>query len=320
LFEPGFRDMEDQASGLRRLLGTAPLKVLALAGGGAGAGATTIAASLAAALAATGAEVLLVDENANHGNIADQLGVCIRFELIHALTGERTLQQVVRRASPALSRLCLLAAARGARELALGGRNASGTLAERLRAIGPAPDYVIIDSADGSVSRLIHADEATIDPVVVVGASREAIKAGYALIKNLSRETGAGEFRVVVNRVQNEAEARAIFSNIAGVARRHAGVVLEYLGWMPNDPQVRLARSAQRTVNEAFPLSAAAVAARRLAHLVRYGTQALQPSNRADAPAAERRGTHHAIHSGLAGYVGAPLNGHPRGAVVPSFS
>jgi flagellar biosynthesis protein FlhG len=271
-----FGGMPDQAAGLRQLLGGAPLRAIALAG----AGATTLTANLAVALGMGGADVVVVDENANHGNVADQLGVATRCELLHALNGERALHEVMAAASHGVR---LLPAARGVRELEASGDDAAfSTLAACLRTAPPPPDLILIDSASGGVSRLLRqanaACQAHCETVIVCGASHDAITSAYGLIKAAARDFGETRFRVIVNRARSQAEAEGIFRNMAAVAAKHAGASLQLLGWMPNQPHLKHARSARRSVIEMFPASASAVALRELAQRLRDGTVAPQDS------------------------------------------
>jgi flagellar biosynthesis protein FlhG len=261
-YSSGFGATQDQAAGLRRLLGHTPLRVAAVAGPGA----TTLTVNLAAALGAAGMDVLVVDENASHGNVADQLGLGTRYELLHALHGDRSLQDAICEAAPGVS---VLPAARGAREL----RRAAhpGKLSDCMRGAGRAPDLVLVDSACGGVSRLLR-DTAAGITAIVAGARHSQITAAYSLIKNAARAAGDGRFQIIVNRAGDASEAEAIFRNMSAVAAKHLGVELEYLGWMPNHPQFKLARAARRSVIDAFPAGEAAAAVRRLAQRLREVT------------------------------------------------
>jgi flagellar biosynthesis protein FlhG len=245
----------DQAAGLRRLLGPAPLRVAACAGPGA----TTLAVNLAAALGVAGMDILIVDENANHGNVADQLGLGTRYELVHALHGDCVLRDAICEAAPGVS---VLAAARGARELKRAAH--PERLNDCMREAGCAPDLVLVDSAGGGVSQLLRGTAACIT-AIVAGPSHRQITAAYSLIKNAARAAGDSRFQIIVNRASDAAEAAAIFCNMSEAAARHIGVELEMLGWLPNHPQFKLARAARRSVIDAFPAGSAAAAVRELA-------------------------------------------------------
>jgi flagellar biosynthesis protein FlhG len=281
--------MQDQAAGLRRLLGKAPLRAVALAGDGA----TTLAASLADALAAGGMDVLVIDENANNGNVADQLGVNTRLELMHVLSGERTLRDVICESE---SGVRVLSAARGARELQ---RDAGHGMSERLREAGIIPDLLLIDSASGGVSRLMQ-QPARCDSVIVAGAAHDSITAAYGLIKNAVRDFGDSRFQIVINRARNAAEAEAIFLNMSAVARKHAGARLEFLGWLPNDAQVRQARAMRSSVVAAFPTGAAAVAARSLAERLKNRSHGDEPEDMISAAIPFSGGGHEPALAGAA--------------------
>jgi len=251
----GFGGTVDQAEGLRRLLGHAPLRVTAFAGPGA----TTVTVNLAAALGAGGMDVLVVDENASHGNVADQLGLGTRYELVHALHGDCTLQDAICEAAAGVN---VLPAARGTRELKRAVHPAS--LNERMREAGHNPDMVLVDSAAGCVSQLLRGTAAC-TATIVTGPRHSEITAAYSLIKNAARAAGDSRFQIIVNRASDGGEAAAIFRNMAAVAASHIGVELELLGWLPNHPQFKLARAARRSVIDAFPAGNAAAAVRELA-------------------------------------------------------
>jgi flagellar biosynthesis protein FlhG len=308
--------MLDQAAGLRRLLGKAPLRAIALAG----AGATTLTVNLASALGAAGMDVLVVDENTNHGNVSDQLGLSTRYELVHALNGDCQLQDAI---CEAAAGVCVLPAARGARELAR--VTNPGRLKDCMRQAGPAPDLLLIDSASGGVSRLLRG-AATCETVIVAGAAHNAITRAYGLIKNAAQEFGDGRFQVVVSRVRDAAEAEAIFRNMAEVARRHIGVELEFLGWLPNAPQFRLARAAQRSVIDAFPAGTAAAAIRTLAQRLRSGRATASAAIDFSSQAVATNGNSRdlcpvaAIQGHAGSLVGSLVNTQPRHAAAAVFS
>jgi flagellar biosynthesis protein FlhG len=302
--------MLDQAAGLRRLLGKAPMRAIALAG----AGATTLTVNLAAALGAAGMDVLVVDENANHGNVADQLGLGTRYELLHALNGDCQMQDAICEAGTGVN---VLPAARGARELA---RVANpGRLQDCMRQAGPAPELMLIDSAIGGVSRLLRG-AANCETVIVAGAAHSAITTAYGLIKNAAREFGNGRFQIIVNRARDADEAGAIFGNMAEVAHKHIGVELEMLGWLPNAPQFRLARAAQRSVIDAFPAGTAASAIRGLAQRLRAGCAAAETDFSSQVVATDGDSRFLYPAAAIQGHAGSLVNTQPRHAAAAVFS
>lgn len=250
----------DQAEGLRRLLGKSVPRIFTVVSAHAGVGKTALVVNLAAAIARGGAEVLVLDENAQLGNINDALGLRTRYDLLHALHGEKRLADVTVRASAGFA---VLPAARGVREMA----RASAWRDERVAAVGRVPrvDVLLADTAPGGASALLAPGPATHEVIVVLAGGKAAVTETYGLIKLLHRDHGTRRFRIVVSRVRGDGEARAIFDNVAAVAQRYLGAGLDFLGAISNDPAISRATERHCTVFEASPDAPAAAEFRALA-------------------------------------------------------
>lgn len=218
---------DDQAAGLRRLFGTRPPQVVAFASGHSACGRTTLVVQTAAALAAAGHGVVIIDEQVSSDSAVAAYGMTARYDLMHALSGERSLRQVMLQAAPLVR---ILPAARAAHEL----DNIDGAAAMHLTAclneLQRGAAFVLIDCAvrkQGHLSRLAVAAR---HMAVVVAAQGNAITHAYALIKHMAQERGRSGFQIVITRARSDEEARAIFDNMRRVARGHLDVRLDYLG------------------------------------------------------------------------------------------
>jgi flagellar biosynthesis protein FlhG len=129
-------------------------------------------------------------------------------------------------------------------------------------------DTLLVDAAPGGASALLWPGTAAEEVVVLGGGDAAAITAAYALIKRLSNEYARREFHVLVSNVASEAEARTIFGNMAGVARRYLQVSLDYMGHIPPDDKLQHAARLQLPVVAAFPAAAAAGRFRRIAQAI----------------------------------------------------
>ena len=244
----------DQAEGLRRMLGLHLPRVVNLVAGCAGTGRTTLAVHLAAALAREGRRVLLVDGCRRMGNASDVLGLKPRYELAHALSGERALEDVVQRAPGGFM---LLPAARGLQMLEAAPQDAPAPLA---RLLGAA-DVALVDAAAGEAGLLRLALHARQEAVVTTTAGADAITRTYAWLKRgLPAQAGA-RLRLVVCRAASEHEARAVHDNLADVAGRHLGLGLQFLGALGWDPAIARGRAAA-PLGEASAARLRAIAAR----------------------------------------------------------
>lgn len=244
----------DQAEGLRRLLTNAGSRVVAVAGGPAGIGCTSAVANLAAALAIHGRDVLVIDERQNAGSLSKMLGLNDTGALASVMSGRRFLQDAVTRTPFGFS---LLAAPRDER---------ISHDAGQCRALldGPA-DIVLIDTQldrNGALSSLAAQAH---DFLIVTRVAAAAITEAYACMKRLHYAHAIGQFRVLVNHVQNATDAATAFENLSGVASRYLAVSLAQAGYVAEDARVSRARELARCAVEAFPATPAARDYRQIA-------------------------------------------------------
>lgn len=252
----------DQAEGLRRLLGSRALRAIVVAAGHRGVGKTTLVVNLATALAATGREILLLDENAGPGGVGAALGLKVRYELLHVLEGDRLLNEVILQGPPGLR---VLPAARGVRALA------NATPVRQARALASCPelarpvDLVLVDAADAQARRQLPYGLPVDETVLLTTPGPEAVVETYALIKQLAQRTGVRRARLIINRARGEAQARAISTNVQAVARHHLNVEVDCLGVVPEDVALRQAGRLCKPVLETEPEGRAAGTLRQLA-------------------------------------------------------
>jgi flagellar biosynthesis protein FlhG len=250
----------DQAATLRRLFaGRAPACLPIAARRGAHAG---IVANLGAAAARLGHRVVLIDETP--GEIARALDLLPRLELAHALSGERSLAQVMLAADAGLA---VLPATRGLARAAQSGM----TVRDILRELPAAPDLAIIYAeATRLAGRLIPGGPALILPVAV-GA--DGVTDAYAQLKQIAIR---GDRVIAVLYGAPEARtAHAAFESLAAAAERFLGACVEFAGFVPTDGAYLRATRERRPV---FEVDAQAASARALEAL----------AGRIDAAAAPR--------------------------------
>jgi len=217
----------DQAAGLRRLFGARPPQVVAFASGREACGRTTLVVQTAAALAQQGQGVVVIDENAAPNNAIAAFGLTARHDLMHAISGVRTLRHVELAAAPLVR---IVPAARAARELDHIDRNTRLRLTDCLDELQDGANFVLIDCATRRGGHLSALARSARHIAVVVAAQGSAITHAYALIKSIAQERPQGNFQIAITRARSPEEAQAIFENMQRVAREHLGVRLDYLG------------------------------------------------------------------------------------------
>jgi flagellar biosynthesis protein FlhG len=221
--------------------------------------------NLAAALAERGHRILAVDENYGPDNVAGSLGLRVRRDLHDVTSGECALEDALL-AGP--SDLTVLPAAAGARALPRLDRAGQARLTAALKRLGERFDILLIDARSGTVGGLSSLGNAVQDTVVVCSGSAAAITESYALIKRQHGLSGTRHYRLLLNRVADEGSARLIFENLERVSRRHLGMPLALLGYVPRDERTRRAAESKQPVVTAYPAAPAAAAFRRSAEAV----------------------------------------------------
>lgn len=252
----------DQAEGLRRMRVSDAIRVITVTGGRTGVGKTSTVVNLAAALAGNGRRVLVVDENPRHNNVNASLGLKARYDLLHVIERDKTLEQVI---VPGPEGVSILPAMRGVESLAKLGHDDEERLVRCFSRLARPVDVVLVDTTTGGASPMLSSSLAAQQVLIVLSAAASSITDAYALIKLMSQEYAKRHFLVLLNKIGSEQEARTIFDNVSQVSRRHLSVALEFAGCIPRDEKLHRATQLCRSVVEAFPASASAAGFRKLA-------------------------------------------------------
>lgn len=269
----------DQAEGLRRLLLRASARVVTVAAARAGLGSTSVVVNLAAALARAGKDVLVLDENLSHDNVGNMLALKPRYDLLNAVRCDKNWREImlhpqpgvrvlpVARAVQALPQLSAPERERLLQCLAEASRGVDIVLVDAATSMAPArnlPKAGNFPSTKAGAAKVHNPFSASLAPdqplLLVLNATASAITESYALVKRMAMQDGRQNFEMVVNKVRDEQEARAVFANVAQVARRHLHVRVEFLGYIPLDDKLKRATQLCRPVVEAFPSAQSALA------------------------------------------------------------
>ena len=255
----------DQAEGLRRLLDRSGLRVVSINAGADGGGRTAAMVNLAGALAERGSDVLILDTQPAAQGVTAALGLKARFDLEDVIRRERDLDEVIVRGPAGILILPLV---RGLRSLSQLPAAEQQRVIERCGRLGFPVDTLLVDTAPGGASALPWPGSAAQEVIVLAGGNAAAITAAYSLIKRLSNEFARREFHVLVSNVASEGEARNIFGNMAGAARRYLQVALHFMGHVPPDDKLQVAARLRLPVVAAFPGAVSAGSFRGLAQAI----------------------------------------------------
>ena len=252
----------DQAAGLRRLFGGGRLQVVSFAAGCVGVGKTATIANLAVALARQGREVLCIDESSGSDDLAAAFGLIARYDLLHVVERERSLGEVLVQPQAGLH---ILPTARAAQKLGVLTAAQQQWLMASVGGLARPIDVILIDAGIGHRQGFSPLGLVSQETVFVLSGNSTSITEAYTAIKKLSQRHSRRHFRILVNKVRCEADARAIFDNMALVAAQKGIARLEYVASIPLDESMRQTGQLCKPVVAAAPESAAAEAFRDVA-------------------------------------------------------
>ncbi|MFP5345233.1 MAG: MinD/ParA family protein [Gammaproteobacteria bacterium] len=250
-------------------------KVFAVTSGKGGVGKTNVSVNLAVAMALRNKQVLLMDADLGLANVDVLLGLNPAHNLSHVLSGERSLEQVI---LPGPAGLRIVPAASGIQSMAQLNTMQIAGLVHAFSELSGNLDVLMIDTAAGISDNVINFTRAAQEIVVVVCDEPSSITDAYALIKLLSREHGRQRFRVLASMTRHPGEGRELFMKLVRASDRFLDVVLEYMGAVPHDDDLRKAVQRQRAAVEMFPRSHAALAFKEMARSTERWPMAAGPS------------------------------------------
>lgn len=271
--------MANQAEGLE--LGTvagpaadAGVHTIAVASGKGGVGKTNVVANLAVALQRHGRRVVVVDADLGLANVDTLLGLNPRATLRHVLRGECAIQDTVVE-GPAGIRV--VPAASGFEELTQLSHEQRLHLLAQVDSLEGSCDVVLIDTGAGISQNVLFFATAAQQTLVVVTPDPTSLTDAYALIKVLATRYAERSFGVLVNMARSEWEARRTFTQLLRVAERFLHVSLDWVGWVPLDPEVGEAVRRQQAVLDLAPGAPASRAFREVAERLARGPETRTP-------------------------------------------
>lgn len=266
---------DDQASTLRRNTGKrgkgpgkrveARTKIIAVTSGKGGVGKTNVVANLAVCLSEMGKKVVVLDADFGLANIDVLLGLTPRFHLGHVLFGNKTLTEIMVQGPRGIR---IIPASSGLQRLSELTQEQRSHLVESFADLDSDTDYLLVDTAAGISTNVMHFLMAAHEVIVVSAPEPTAIVDAYATIKIILAEDPAKPVHVLINSVQTESEARDVFNQINTVVKRFLSCEVSFLGHIERDGHVRQAVRSQVLVTHLYPNAPASRCFRSLANAV----------------------------------------------------
>jgi flagellar biosynthesis protein FlhG len=273
--------VQDQASTLRDMMRTISYQtisdqvptalspkvpsVLAISGGKGGIGKTLTTANLGLCMARMGMRTLLIDGDFGLANLDVILNLRPRFTLDDVLCGERHLREIIITGPEGLR---VIPSSSGVMRVSELDNIQKLVLLDQVEELNEEFDVVIIDTPAGVSKNVQYWTTSSSEIIMVVTPEPTSLADCYATIKILSKTTNEKCFKIIVNMVQNEVEAKKVYEKISILAEEYLSVRIEYLGSIPFDESVKNSVRERVPYVQRYPFSLASQGMREVARQI----------------------------------------------------
>lgn len=225
-------------------------RVIAVTSGKGGVGKSNIVANIGFVLSRSGKKVLILDADLGLGNLDVLLGLAPKYNLSHAITGDKTISEIVIEGP---GKVKILPAPSGIQELSDLTDQQKTRMLTALDLLIDSVDIFLIDTGAGISSNVMHFNSSAQEILVVVCPEPTSITDAYALMKVLSLDYSRKHFKLVVNMAKSSKEATEVYRQLELVADRFLDIEIEYMGHVLIDDNVKKGVRLQKVVSEIHP-------------------------------------------------------------------
>lgn len=224
--------------------------VISITSGKGGVGKTNIAANLAYILAGMKKRTLVLDADCGLANIDLILGLTPAYNLHHVLKGEKTLRETIIDGPGGIK---ILPSSSGIQEMSALTVEQKMILRDEFKALQSPPDFLLIDTSAGIAENVMYFNMVAREIIVVVTPEPTSLTDAYALIKILYRRHAKKRFRLLVNMVKSEGEAKEVYLRLAQATNHFLHLAIEHLGYIIYDENMPKAVKKQKLLAEIYP-------------------------------------------------------------------
>ncbi len=252
--------MKDQAEKLREIINdikntstgnlsnntinkSAGPRVITVTSGKGGVGKTNFTVNLGIRLSQLGLRVVIIDADLGLANIDVVMGRMTKYNLSDVINNNKDILEILEEGPGGVK---FTSGGSGVQELVKLDKSQLFDLLMKLGKLDEEADIILIDTGAGlsdSVLSFVHASR---EVIIVTTPEPTSITDAYALIKTISNRDKSKNIKIVVNRVDNSAEAFNILDKLNVVTEKFLGIKLQRLGYIINDNIVSKAVKQQQ--------------------------------------------------------------------------
>jgi len=280
----------DQAKGLRKVVKKQALlrrkvkmgsnnkdlpRVIAVTSGKGGVGKTNIVGNMAVCLSQMGKRVVIIDADVGLANMDIIFNLRPEYDIRHVIRSQKTLNQVMVESGHGIK---ILPGGSGFSDLTQLNEGEKLNLLSEFETLSDQADIILVDTGAGISSNVLYFNCACDECIVIATREPTSITDAYAMMKVMSREYGTKYFKLIVNMVDSDDDAKKVYASLSAALDKFLkNVVLEYLGPIPFDRQLQMAVRNRELVMDKSPDSSSAGAIKDIA--IRLANQALRTNS-----------------------------------------
>lgn len=264
----------DQAAQLRNIIKmqSPPRKiarVIAVTSGKGGVGKSSVSVNIGIQMSRLGKRVVILDADFGLANVEIMLGIRPKYTLADLIFRGKSLQDIITEGPEGIG---FISGGSGIQELSNVTKDQVIFLTQKLYELDELADVIIIDTGAGISDSVLEFITVCSEVLLIATPEPTSITDAYALLKTLNRRSEFSiektRIKMIANRVSSREEALELYNKLNLVVAKFLDIKLQYLGEVPQDPNVTKAVMQQIPYSMLYPNTPSTKAVIRLAGLL----------------------------------------------------
>ncbi|MCR5788304.1 MAG: MinD/ParA family protein [Lachnospiraceae bacterium] len=270
----------DQAQQLRNIIkrGEQPrpvARVITVTSGKGGVGKSNVSINLAVQMKRLGKRVIIFDADFGLANIEVMFGAVPKHNLSDLIYQGKNIREIITMGPMDIG---FISGGSGIAGLSNLNRDYINYLIQNLAELDSIADVIIIDTGAGISDSVLEFLVASGEVLLVMTPEPTSLTDSYSLLKALNRHPRYSRemtlIKVIANKVMSEEEGRQLFGKLNAVVSRYLKIPIQYLGFVPDDPQLMKAIMQQTPISIENPRARSSLAFETLAATLTGSTPA----------------------------------------------
>lgn len=268
----------DQATGLRNVVKMQQIsqsqqaRVITVTSGKGGVGKSNTTVNLAVQLSRMGQRVLIFDADIGLANVEVMFGAIPKYNLSDVLYKGMAMRDIITQGPMDIGFISGGSGVMGLNNLS---RDRILSCVHKLSELDTLADIILVDTGAGISDSVMEFVIASPEVLLITTPEPSSLTDSYSLIKTLYRNPDFNYretvLNVIANRVNSEKDGQAVFNKLSAVVSQFLNWNVNYLGLIPQDPNVEKAVRLQQVISLYDPQAPSAQAFVKIAESLLSG-------------------------------------------------